>query len=95
MGKIAYLVKYALTGGVSEVDVEGFKQMDNGYLLGKWGGDGDWCATSFKEGRDFTYCLDEAKVMFERMREKKIESLIKQQKKLHQTHFKVKTVVQS
>ena len=87
--RIAYLLKYALTTGVVAVDVSGFDDSSqDGYLYGRWFSGG--INQSYKEGRDFTYSLDEAKEMFDKMRERKVDSLIKQQKKLHQMHFKIK-----
>lgn len=86
---IAYLYKYALTSGVIAVDTSSFKESPSGdgYLFGPWLKGG--LSQVMKEGRDFSYSLDEAKGKFDEMVERKVDSLIRQQSKLQSKVFKI------
>lgn len=80
MSTILYLTKYALTSGIIEVEEIGTRFDDKTIKLKGY-------FNFFYLGKDVFHTYEEAKIVAEQMRDKKIESVKKQLKKLEKMTF--------
>ena len=82
--RVGYLVKYALTQGISTVEVEGV----NGVDISIWSHNR---YTYYIEGKDIVFSKESAIAKAEEMRVRKLQCLNKQIKKISTLKFEIKT----